>query len=247
MDHILDIAARHNVAVVEDNAHGLFAKYRGRSLGTFGCLATQSFHETKNFNCGEGGALLINDPEYVERAEIIHEKGTDRTRFLRGQVDKYTWIDLGSSYLPSELQAAYLLAQMEMRDEIQEKRQNLWQSYYHHLNEWATANAVGLPIVPPHCLQAYHMFYLMMPSAQARAALSAHLAARDIVAASHYVPLHLSPMGMASGGRRGDCPVTENVSDRLLRLPLYYDLTESDLARIVDAVTQSSVASVRSS
>lgn len=245
MDGILEVATRHGVAVVEDNAHGLFGKYRGRPLGTFGCLATQSFHETKNFNCGEGGALLVNNPAYAERAEIIHEKGTDRTKFLRGQVDKYTWIDIGSSYLPSEMQAAYLLAQIEMRQEIQERRRHVWQYYYDSLEGWASANAIRLPIVPEHCDQAYHMFYLLTPSSEARAAIIAHLAAREIVSVSHYVPLHLSPMGMACGGKRGDCPVTEDLSERLLRLPFYYDLGDTDLARIVGAVSDFSATSPR--
>ncbi|MCA9450940.1 MAG: DegT/DnrJ/EryC1/StrS family aminotransferase, partial [Candidatus Omnitrophica bacterium] len=164
MDAILTIAQRHGIAVVEDNAHGLFGKYKGRYLGTFGCLATQSFHETKNFTCGEGGALLINDPQYIERAEIIREKGTNRSRFFRGQVDKYTWVDVGSSYLPSDILAAFLYAQLEARDQIQAKRQSIWHCYNDHLQDWATANGVRLPIVPACCEQPYHMFYLLLPS-----------------------------------------------------------------------------------
>ncbi|MCI0562151.1 MAG: dTDP-4-amino-4,6-dideoxygalactose transaminase, partial [Nitrososphaera sp.] len=178
MDAIMEIAGRHGVAVVEDNAHGLFGKYRGRYLGTFGCLATLSFHETKNFSCGEGGALLINDAALVERAEIIREKGTDRSRFFRGQVDKYTWVDVGSSYLSSDLLAAFLYAQLEAREEIQARRRRIWHGYYEQLQEWAAANEVGLPWVPAHCEQSYHLFYLLMPSPEARQALIAHLKER---------------------------------------------------------------------
>lgn len=235
MDAILELAGRYRVAVVEDNAHGLFGKYRGRHLGTFGCLATQSFHETKNFTCGEGGALLINDPRYIERAEIIREKGTDRSRFFRGQVDKYTWIDLGSSYLPSDILAAFLYAQLEAREQIQAKRRRVWEYYHDHLESWAHAHAVRLPVVPAHCEQPYHMFYLLLPSLERRQAMMAHLRARGILGVFHYLPLHLSRMGRRFGGRPGDCPVTEDVSDRLLRLPFYNALTEADQARVVEA------------
>jgi len=236
MDAILEIAASHGIAVVEDNAHGLFGKYKEKYLGTFGCFATQSFHETKNFNCGEGGALLINDPQYIERAEIIHEKGTNRSRFFRGQVDKYTWVDIGSSYLPSDMLAAYLLAQLEVRERIQTKRRQIWEYYHQHLQNWANAQGVRFPVVPAHCKQAYHMFYLLMPSLEQRQALIEHLKAQDIISVFHYLPLHLSRMGKKFGGREGDCPVTEVVSDRLLRLPFYNDLTEADLHRVTTAI-----------
>jgi dTDP-4-amino-4,6-dideoxygalactose transaminase len=238
MDAILEIAGRHRVAVVEDNAHGLFGKYRGKYLGSFGCLATQSFHETKNFTCGEGGALLINDPEYIERAEIIREKGTNRSRFFRGQVDKYTWVDIGSSYLPSDILAAFLYAQLEAREDIQAKRRRVWEYYREHLQVWAKDHGVGLPVVPGHCEQPYHMFYLLLPSLQERGALIAHLKARGILSVFHYLPLHLSGMGERFGGKKGDCPVTEDVSDRLLRLPFYNDLTEADQERVVGAVRE---------
>ncbi len=238
MDAIMEIAGRYGVAVVEDNAHGLFGKYKGKYLGTFGCLATQSFHETKNFNCGEGGALLINDPQYVERAEIIREKGTNRSRFYRGQVDKYTWVDLGSSYLPSDMLAAYLYAQLEVHEQIQAKRRQIWEYYHEHLQDWAQEHGIRFPIVPDHCEQAYHMFYLLMPSLEKRQALIAHLKASNIISAFHYLPLHLSQMGRQFGGKEGDCPVTEDVSDRLLRLPFYNDLTEADLARVVAAICE---------
>src|SRR5258708_2686004 len=159
MDTILDTARRHGVPVIEDNAHGLFGRYRGRYLGTFGSLATQSFHETKNFTCGEGGALLINDARYIERAEIIREKGTDRSRFFRGQVDKYTWVDVGSSYLLSDMLAAFLYAQLEARSSIQSKRERIWVYYYEQLKDWAGNCGIQLPVVPAHCEQPYHMFY----------------------------------------------------------------------------------------
>lgn len=238
MDAIMEIAGRYGVAVVEDNAHGLFGKYKGKYLGTFGCLATQSFHETKNFNCGEGGALLINDPQYVERAEIIREKGTNRSRFYRGQVDKYTWVDLGSSYLPSDMLAAYLYAQLEVHEQIQAKRRQIWEYYHEHLQDWAQEHGIRFPIVPDHCEQAYHMFYVLMPSLEKRQALIAHLKASNIISAFHYLPLHLSQMGRQFGGKEGDCPVTEDVSDRLLRLPFYNDLTEADQARVVAAICE---------
>lgn len=236
MDAILALAAEHNVAVVEDNAHGLFGAYRGQPLGTFGALATQSFHETKNFHCGEGGALVINDPRYIERAEILREKGTNRSRFFRGQVDKYTWVDLGSSYLPSDLLAAFLLAQLEARDEIQGRRRKIWHTYAAQLADWAAATGVRLPIVPEHCAQPYHLFYMLLPSLEARQALIAHLRARGILAVFHYVPLHLSDMGLRFGSQPGDCPVTEDISDRLLRLPFYNTLAARDQAAVIEAI-----------
>jgi dTDP-4-amino-4,6-dideoxygalactose transaminase len=236
MDAICSIARKHGIAVVEDNAHGLFAKYKGKPLGTFGCLATLSFHETKNIICGEGGALLINDPEYAERAEILREKGTNRSRFFRGQVDKYTWVDIGSSFLPSDILAAFLFAQLERCDEIQRKRQRIWSRYYEGLWEWGREHQVGLPITPPYCEHTQHMFYILMPSPESRQNLIHHLAEKGILSAFHYLPLHLSDMGRKFGGREGDCPVTESVSDRLLRLPLYNDLTESDQEEVITAV-----------
>jgi len=238
MDTILDVAARYNVPVVEDNAHGLFGKYKGRFLGTFGAMATQSFHETKNIICGEGGALLINDPRYIERAEIIREKGTNRSRFFRGQIDKYTWTDIGSSYLPSDILAAFLYAQLETRDQIQAKRRQIWHYYHDQLRDWASDHAVRLPIVPAYCEQPYHMFYLLMRSLEQRQALIKHLKAQGISSVFHYLPLHLSDMGRRFGGKEGDCPVTEDVSDRLLRLPFYNDMTEEIQARVVTAIQQ---------
>jgi dTDP-4-amino-4,6-dideoxygalactose transaminase len=237
MDAILDIAARHGLAVVEDNAHGLFGKYKGQYLGTFGCLATQSFHETKNFSCGEGGALVVNDPRYIERAEIIREKGTNRSRFFRGQVDKYTWVDVGSSYLPSDILAAFLYAQLEARECIQRKRERVWHYYNDHLGNWARTIGVRLPIIPAHCEQPYHMFYMLLPSLELRQSLITYLQDHGILGVFHYQPLHLSDMGRHFGGQAGDCPVTEDVSDRLLRLPFYNDLTEDEQARVVSVIT----------
>jgi dTDP-4-amino-4,6-dideoxygalactose transaminase len=237
METICDIASRHHTLVVEDNAHGLFGRYCGRYLGTFGCLATQSFHETKNFTCGEGGALLINDPQYAERAEILREKGTNRARFFRGQVDKYTWVDVGSSYLSSDMLAAFLYAQLEARERVQCARRRVWHYYDQHLRGWADSNGVRLPIVPESCEQPYHMFYLLLPSLQARQAMIAHLKSRGILSVFHYVPLHLSAMGRKFGGKLGDCPVTERISDSLLRLPFYHELSESDQAEVVAAIS----------
>lgn len=236
MDAILDIAARRNLAVVEDNAHGLFGKYKGKYLGTFGALAAQSFHETKNFSCGEGGALLINDPSLIERAEIIREKGTNRSRFFRGQVDKYTWVDIGSSFLPSDILAAYLYGQLEQREKIQSHRRNLWQVYAAGLKDWAERHGVRLPVVPEDREQAYHMFYLLMPDLDTRQRLIAHLRAQNIYSVFHYLPLHLSDMGRKFGGREGDCPVTERVSDQLIRLPFHNVLTASEQEQVIEAI-----------
>lgn len=236
MQTIMEKARRHGVSVVEDNAHGLFGKYKGKYLGTFGSLAALSFHETKNFSCGEGGALLINDPQYIERAEIIREKGTNRSRFFRGQVDKYTWVDIGSSYLPSDILAAFLYAQLKSREMIQSKRKHIWDYYYRHLEDWAIEHGVRLPCVPADCEQPYHMFYLLMPSLKERHAMIDHLNNRRVNSVFHYLPLHLSSMGRRFGGKESDCPVTENISDRSLRLPFYTDLTEEDQARVVSAV-----------
>ncbi|MBI3174378.1 MAG: dTDP-4-amino-4,6-dideoxygalactose transaminase [Chloroflexi bacterium] len=238
MDAILEIADRHNLAVVEDNAHGLFGKYKGKYLGTFGKLAAQSFHETKNFTSGEGGALLINDAELAERAEILREKGTNRSRFFRGQVDKYTWVDLGSSYLPSDLLAAFLYAQFEQRERIQSHRKNVWDFYHQYLGEWAAKNGVQMPTIPAHTEQAYHMFYLLLPDLDTRQRFIMYLREQDIYSVFHYLPLHLSDMGRKFGGVEGDCPVTERVSDQLVRLPFYNNLGGADLERIVDAILQ---------
>jgi dTDP-4-amino-4,6-dideoxygalactose transaminase len=236
MDTILKIASRHGLSVVEDNAHGLFGKFRGQWLGTFGCLATQSFHETKNITCGEGGALLVNDDRLVERAEIVREKGTDRSRFFRGQVDKYSWVDIGSSYVMSDVLAAFLFAQLEVWQNIQAQRQRIWEYYDQRLRRWAEEHGIGCPVIPPHCEQSYHMYYLMMKSLDQRQALISFLKERGILSVFHYVPLHISPMGQRMGGRKGACPVTEEKSDRLLRLPFYNSLSNTDQDRVIEAV-----------
>jgi dTDP-4-amino-4,6-dideoxygalactose transaminase len=202
-------------------------------------LATQSFHETKNIHCGEGGALLINDPALIERAEILREKGTNRSAFYRGQVDKYTWVDVGSSYVISDCLAAFLYAQLEQREQITAARGRVWRTYAETLGSWAKNNGIGLPYVPASCQQPFHMFYLLMPSLVARQDLIEHLKARGILSVFHYVPLHNSPMGKKYGVF--DCPHTERVADTLLRLPLYNNLSEEEQARIVDAIQEFSL------
>ena len=236
MDAIRDIAMRYNLAVVEDNAHGLFGKYKGKYLGTFGSMASQSFHETKNFTSGEGGALLINDPMLVERAEIIREKGTNRARFFRGQVDKYTWVDMGSSYLPSDILAAFLFAQLEQREKIQSHRKQVWEIYEAGLRDWANQHDVQLPCVPDQCEQPYHMFYLLLPNLELRQKLIAYLRERGVYSVFHYLPLHLSDMGRSFGGKSGDCPVTERVSDKLIRLPFHNSLTSNEQEQVIDLI-----------
>ena len=236
MDRILEMAAAHRLTVIEDNAHGLFGKYRGRALGTFGAMATQSFHETKNLTCGEGGALLINDDALIERAEVAREKGTNRSRFFRGQVDKYTWVDVGSNYLCSELQAALLFAQLEAAADIQTKRRAIWDRYHESLGEWAAAYGVQMPVVPDLAEHPAHLFALLMPSATARKELIDHLGAQGILAVFHYIPLHLSPVGQRLGGRPGDCPVAEDISERVVRLPFYTDLTPDEQISVIESV-----------
>lgn len=238
MDTILDVARRRGVAVVEDAAHALCGRYRGRPLGSFGTLATLSFHETKNFTCGEGGALLVNDASLAERAEVLAEKGTDRRRFARGLVDKYTWVDLGSSFLPSDMLAAFLLAQLEARDAIQARRRAIWERYRDGLSGWAHETGTRLPHVPPHCEQAYHMFWMLLPTAAARTRLIASLGACGVHAVFHYVPLHTSPMGLRFGGRAGQCPVAEAAGERLVRLPFFTDLSEEDQDAVIAAVRE---------
>ena len=238
MEALQEIARRSGTAIVEDAAHALFGSYRGRPLGTFGALASLSFHETKNVTCGEGGALVINDPALFERAEILREKGTNRSRFFRGEVDRYTWVDIGSSYLPSDLLAAFLLAQLEAREASQRRRRQIWETYAAELSAWAAARGIGLPRVPDHCQQPYHLFYLLFPSLAEREAFSSRLRQAGVYATFHYLPLHLSEMGRRFGGAPGDCPVTESISDRLLRLPLFSGLTEAEQARAIAAILE---------
>jgi dTDP-4-amino-4,6-dideoxygalactose transaminase len=236
MDDILTVARRHGLEVIEDNAHGLFGAYRGRPLGSLGGLAAQSFHETKNISCGEGGALVINDERYAERAEILREKGTNRSRMFRGLVDKYTWVDVGSSALPSDILAAFLYAQLEARATIQAKRRRIWERYARELPSWARGLGIRLPSVPEHCEQPYHLFFIVTASLDQRTRLIAHLKQRGILAVFHYLPLHLSEMGQRLGGKPGDCPVTEDLSDRVLRLPLYNDLGETEQAYVIESL-----------
>ncbi|MBN1435290.1 dTDP-4-amino-4,6-dideoxygalactose transaminase, partial [Candidatus Fermentibacterales bacterium] len=236
MEAILAIISERGVACVEDNAHGLFGSYRGRPLGTIGLMGTLSFHETKSYTCGEGGALIVNDASLVARAEVLREKGTDRSRFFRGEVDKYSWVDLGSSYVPSDMLAAFLLAQLESHEGIFDRRRSIWERYRDGLSDWACEAGVRLPVVPAHCGHAYHLFHVLMPGEDSRDAMLSHLRASGILAVFHYLPLHLSRMGRSFGGREGQCPVTESVSPRLLRLPFYNDLSESDQDFVIETV-----------
>jgi dTDP-4-amino-4,6-dideoxygalactose transaminase len=224
--------------VIEDNAQGIFGKYKGRLLGTFGDFSALSFHKTKNINCGEGGALFINNPRFIERAEIIREKGTNRSKFFRGEVDKYGWVDLGSSFLPSDILAAYLWAQLEVWPTILKKRKHIWETYASHLSGWAKNLGARLPVIPNHTEHSYHMFYVVLPSLEIRNKLIEHLNHRNIKAVFHYQALHASPMGIRLGGRLGQCPVSEAMSHRLLRLPFHNGLTDLELEYIVSALEE---------
>lgn len=236
MDTIMDIAKRHNLVVVEDAAQGVNAFYKGRALGSIGDYGCFSFHETKNYSMGEGGAILINRPEQIEDAEIIREKGTDRSRFFRGQVDKYTWVNIGSSFLPSDINAAYLMAQLEMADEINENRLQSWARYNEGLQDLAQEGVIELPYIPEGCAHNAHMFYIKTKDMEERKALISYLKERDIAAVFHYVPLHSAPAGLRFGRFHGEDRYTTKESERLLRLPMYYNLSESDQQKVIDAV-----------
>ncbi len=236
MDAIMEIAERHNLLVIEDAAQAVNATYKGRYLGTIGHLGAYSFHETKNFISGEGGALVINNGRFVERAEIIREKGTNRSKFFRGQVDKYTWVDVGSSFLPSELVAAFLYAQLEEVDKINEKRLSIWTAYYEGLKTLADTGNLRLPIIPSHCGHNAHMFYILLPTLEQRDALIAALKEQGIMTVFHYIPLHTAPMGRAVHPLIPSLPVTEELAPRLLRLPMFHELTEDCIRRIVEAI-----------
>lgn len=236
MDTIMDIAKRHNLVVVEDAAQGVNAFYKGRALGSIGDYGCFSFHETKNYSMGEGGAILINRPEQIEDAEIIREKGTDRSRFFRGQVDKYTWVNIGSSFLPSDINAAYLMAQLEMADEINENRLQSWARYNEGLQDLAQEGVIELPYIPEECTHNAHMFYIKTKDMEERKALISYLKERDIAAVFHYVPLHSAPAGLRFGRFHGEDRYTTKESERLLRLPMYYNLSESDQQKVIDAV-----------
>jgi dTDP-4-amino-4,6-dideoxygalactose transaminase len=233
MDRIMAIAEKYGLRVVEDAAQAVNAFYNGRALGSIGSLGCYSFHETKNYICGEGGALCINDPSLIERAEIIRDKGTNRKQFFRGQVDKYTWVDVGSSYVPSELCSAFLYGQLEMFDAISARRRAIYDFYHERLRPLAAEGLLTLPQVPEGAVSNYHLFYILLSDREARNGLLAHLNGQGILAVFHYVPLHSSPMGQTFGYREGDLPVTENLSGRLLRLPMFYAITEEEQSRVV--------------
>lgn len=238
MDVLNRIAADHGLRVIEDAAQGLGAGYRGRPLGTIGDFGAFSFHETKNVICGEGGALVLNRPEDVERAEVIREKGTDRAKFFRGEIDKYTWVDLGSSFISSDLLAAFLWGQFEQMDRIAAERRRISETYAEQLAPLAAAGHLELPVTPDHCASNHHMFYVLTREGKTRDALIAHLRERSILAVFHYVPLHASPMGRQLGYAEGQFPVSEDVSARLVRLPFYFELTPDVQRQVTAAVAE---------
>lgn len=237
MDHLAEIATSYGLYLIEDAAQGVNAFYGGRALGSIGTFGAYSFHYTKNYGCGEGGALCINSEEFFDRAAIARDKGTNRGQFLRGEVERYTWVDVGSSFVPSELVCAVLYAQLETMEWVVKRRQELARFYDAQLRPLADQGLLVLPVVPEHCQSNYHIYYILLPSAPIRNELMQHLNARNIGAASHYVPLHSSPMGQKLGYNAGELPVTETISECLLRLPLYPDLSESEQSRVVDEVT----------
>lgn len=238
MDTICGIAEKYHLSVIEDAAQGVLSTYKGRQLGTIGDYGCYSFHETKNYSMGEGGALLIKDPENIERAEIIREKGTNRSKFFRGQIDKYTWMDAGSSYLPSELNAAYLWAQLEVADKILEDRMNSWKEYYRQLQPLKEAGLIELPFVPENCTHNAHMFYIKTKGLQERQELIGYLKSKGIAAVFHYIPLHSSPAGQKYGTFSGEDRYTTKESERLLRLPMYYGLEKKQIDYIVKTVNE---------
>ena len=238
MDTIMDIAKRHNLYVVEDAAQGVSSFYKGRALGTIGDYGCFSFHETKNYSMGEGGALLIREEENIERAEIIREKGTNRSKFFRGQVDKYTWVAAGSSYLPSELNAAYLYAQLEQIDKIFDNRMHAWVRYHAGFRELAAAGHIELPVIPEGCAHNAHMYYIKAKDLEERTALIAFLKTRGVNAVFHYIPLHSAPAGLKMGRFHGEDRYTTRESERLARLPLYYGITDEDVDTVIAAVKE---------
>lgn len=238
MDKIMDIAKRHDLIVIEDAAQGIMSSYKGKPLGTIGDFGCFSFHETKNYSMGEGGALLIRDPKYNEEAEILREKGTNRSKFFRGQVDKYTWVDYGSSYLPSDLNAAYLFAQLEEADKINNFRLNIWNMYYDGLKVLADNNIIELPVIPDVCIHNAHMFYIKTKNLSERTELINYLKSKDILSVFHYIPLHSAPAGVKFGRFSGKDIYTTSESERLVRLPLYYGLTNSDCKYIINSVIE---------
>ncbi|MCI9343857.1 MAG: dTDP-4-amino-4,6-dideoxygalactose transaminase [Lachnospiraceae bacterium] len=236
MDTIMEIAKRKNIFVIEDAAQGMMATYKGRALGTIGTFGAYSFHETKNYTMGEGGLILINQPEYIQRGEILREKGTDRSRFFRGEVDKYSWVDIGSSYLPSEMNAAYLLAQLEIADEINSRRLEIWNQYYSNLKGLEDIGRIELPHIPQECRHNAHMFYIKVNDLEERTALIQYLADYGINAVFHYVPLHSSAAGKALGEFIGEDRYTTRESERLIRLPMYYALKNEEVEYVTDVI-----------
>ncbi len=236
MDTIMDIAKQHKLMVIEDAAQGMMSTYKGKALGTIGDFGCYSFHETKNYTMGEGGALLVKDDKYNEYAEIIREKGTDRSKFFRGQVDKYTWKDAGSSYLPSDMNAAYLWAQLEVAEQINEKRLSVWNAYYGAFSELRDQEKLELPTIPKGCVHNAHMFYIKLKDLETRTRMIDYLKSEDILSVFHYVPLHSAPAGIKYGRFSGEDKFTTKESERLLRLPMYYNMEESDLEKVIEAV-----------
>ena len=236
MDRIMAIARKHNLRVAEDAAQGVNSFYKGMALGSIGDLGCYSFHETKNYICGEGGALCLNDPALIERAEILRDKGTNRKKFFRGEVDKYTWVDIGSSYVPSEICSAFLFAQLEMLDVISNRRRRIHQFYHDHLESLEEEGLLRRPRTPDGCESNFHLFYILLPEQWIRDDLQTHLNQNGIQAVFHYIPLHSSPIGQTFGYREGDLPVTEAMSGRLLRLPLFYEITEQEQEHVVNQI-----------
>jgi dTDP-4-amino-4,6-dideoxygalactose transaminase len=238
VDQLAELCERNGISLVEDNAHGLGATFQGKSLGTFGSMSTLSFHETKNITCGEGGALSLNSLDFLEAAEIMREKGTNRARFLRGQVDKYTWVDIGSSWVASDILAAYLVAQLENFDSIQSHRHRIWNTYYSELTHWGKEQGVFLPQVPAEAGHSAHMFYLHMPNINVRDRFIEHMKNKGIMVVFHYQSLNTSNVGRTLGGVPGQCPVSESAAQTLVRLPLFIELNEPELDRIISAVKE---------
>ena len=236
MDTILDIARRHNIAVIEDAAQGVMSEYKGRALGSIGDIGCFSFDETKNYSMGEGGAILLNHKELFERAEILREKGTNRSKFYRGEIDKYTWMDMGSSYLPSDILAAYLWAQLEIADEIYDKRMSIWNRYYDELKPLLDMGIIELPIIPEECKHNAHIFYVKTRNLDERTRLINYMKDNDILAVFHYIPLHQAPAGKMFGEFRGEDKYTTKESERLVRLPLYFDLDENTQSYIISTL-----------